>query len=251
MWCFLDESYPPEGNVTAVVACLMQSATVRRLDREMFLARRNRLGEGHARDLKRELKGQWLLSNQSFKLLAKYGHSTNQDLVNDVLNASFIIRSQHPIYLFGAVVRGARDLLTNPGGTQLAKPLVQILRRVSRAAIRLNPKDRVNLVFDEQIGTRADVSIRARRFISGVRLPNVSHYPLSSVSNVSPGIQLADIGAYILGRRGACDHRFDVWMARLRRLEWRETVHGRHTSGIMFFNREENGSFSKCRAWHN
>lgn len=250
MWCFLDESYPPEGNVTAVVACLMQTAAVRKIDREMFVARRNRLGEEHARNLRRELKGQWLLSNQSFRFLAKYGHSVNHELANDVLNACFAMRPRHPIYIFGAVVRGARDLLTNPGGTRLAKPLAQILNRASLAAIRLNAKDRVNLVFDEQIGTRADVAIRARRFISGVKLPNVSHYPLSGVSNVSPGIQLADIGAYILGRRGACDHRFDVWMARLRRLEWHGMVGGKHSRGIMFFNREENGDFVRCRAWH-
>ena len=249
MWCFLDESYPPEGGVTAIAGCLMQTRAVQRLDRELFVARRTHFGDEHARDLHRELKGKDLLSRQSFIRLARHGEQKNHAVASDVLDACVRIRGTHPIYVFGAVVYGAHDLLTTVTEKKLMKPLTHILNLVSSSAGMINPRDRVNLVFDEQLGTRADVAIRARQFIAGVELPNVSPYPLSAVSNVSPGIQLADLCAFILGRQAIGDRNFLPWMSKLRRLEWRGHVHRRGQHGLAIFQRNGDGQIVRISGW--
>ena len=50
------------------VACRWQTQTVRKLDREMFDARRRHFGDEHARDGNRELKGMQLLSSSPSKI---------------------------------------------------------------------------------------------------------------------------------------------------------------------------------------
>ncbi len=238
MWCFFDESYPSDRDVTAIVACLMQSRTVRVLDKLLYEARREFFGQDHARDLTQELKGKDLLSNYAIKMQTKHGQSRNLEFVDRVLNGCNGLRhTENRIYLFSAVIYGAREMLTKVQNPKLDKPIARMLDHVSAAACRINPKDRVNLVFDEQLGTRAAVSIRTRRFVAGVALRNVSHFPLSGVSNVIPGIQLADIGAAIVGKRAAGDKRFDVWVNKLNVLTWRGHVDGKLRKSLMFFEK--------------
>ena len=105
------------------------------------------------------------------------------------------------------------------------------------------------LYIDGPLGAKADLAISTRRFVSGVQLSNVSHYPLVAVSHVSPGVQLADIGAYILGRRAAGDHKFNVWIQRLRNLEWSGEVDGRNRMGIQRYQRLPNGEFKIRKRW--
>jgi len=106
----------------------------------------------------------------------------------------------------------------------------------------------VNLVFDEKLADR-DAAISIRRFVSGVELPNVSHYPLVGVSHVSPGIQLADIGAYILGRRAVGNKSFQVWLTRLRNLEWSGQVEGRGRMGIQRWDSLPGGQVKVRKKW--
>jgi hypothetical protein len=104
------------------------------------------------------------------------------------------------------------------------------------------------VVFDEKAADR-DVSISLRRYVSGVKLPNVSHYPLVGVSHVSPGIQLADIGAFILGRRAAGDKRFNTWLTLLRSLEWSGFVDGYERTGIQRWDMLDDGRFRVRKRW--
>jgi len=158
------------------------------------------------------------------------------------------MRQQHPVLVFGAVVYGAQDILKQTGLRRLNYPFVELLRRVSAAASGLASDRSVNLVFDEKLTDR-DVAISIRRFVSGVRLPNVSHYPLVGVSHVSPGIQLADIGAYILGTRSVGDRRFTPWLTRLRNLEWSGQVNGRNRMGIQRWDALPDGIAKVRERW--
>jgi hypothetical protein len=250
MWCFLDESIPDEGGATVIAGCLMQTRTIRRLDRELFVIRRDRFGDAHARDLTKEIKGQTLLSKQSFKMADRHGQSINHNVAADIFNVCTRMRGRHPIHIVGSVVYGTERLLTEATGPRLQRPLTHILNAISDAACRINPNDRVNLVFDEQLGIRAGIAARARQFISGVDLPNVSHFPLSAVSHVTPGLQLADLCAYILGRQAMGDARFGVWMSRVRGHVWvGRNGNGFRRSGIAIFEQLPSGEIARRPCW--
>lgn len=250
MWCFFDESYPPEGGVTSVIACLMRNETVRELDQILYSARQTHFGRENARELRHELKGKDLLSSTSFRKAEKHGYSINHALVQDVLAKCATATADHKILIFGAAVYGvgAKDILKRVGKETLTFPIVEVLKRVSAAATELATGRIVNLVFDEKLADR-DAAISIRRFVSGVKLPNVSHYPLVGVSHVSPGIQLADIGAYILGRRAVGDKRFQVWLTRLRNLEWSGQVDGRNRMGIQRWDSLPDGRAKVRKKW--
>ena len=247
MWCFFDESYPPEGGVTSVFACLMEEATVRRLDQILYKARMDHYGPKHAKDLKRELKGSALLSKNTFRIKAASGYSKNHELTAQVLDEC--AKSDPPILVFGSAVYGASDLLKKLDGDRLMTPVRDILNKVSVAGKQLQPNGRVNLVFDEQLGAQTEIAMQIRQFVSGVKLSNVSHYPLVSVSNVSPGIQLADIGAFILGKRAAGSLNFQPWLTRLKKLEWKGLVDGRQRWGVQRYDKATDGTFQIREKW--
>lgn len=248
MWCFFDESYPREGSVTSVVACLMRDKTVRHLDEAIYQAQKRAYGRDHARNLQREIKGKDLLSNYSFKMARKYNHSKNHQLVEDILKQCSNDFENHPIFVFGAAVYGAKDILKKMSETEVTFPIVDILRKVSAAATEISTGQSVNLVFDENLADR-NSAISIRRFVSGVKLPNVSHYPFVGVSHVTPGIQLSDIGAYILGRRAVGDDRFKPWLSQLRNLEWKGEINGYQRLGIQRWDVHPDGRATVRKKW--
>jgi hypothetical protein len=232
MWCFFDESYPDEGGVTSIICCLMKNETVAYLDRRIYLAKKKYWGEAQAKSLRTEIKGNKLFSNNSFKMAKKHGTSKNLLVAQEILADCFLNKDDHPIKVFGCAVYGAQDLLKKINKeNKLTIPIAEILKRVSVAAHEMDGNRRVNLVFDEQLSD-LELAISTRRFVSGVGIENISHYPLIAVSHVSPGLQLADLGAYILGRRAAGDHRFHLWLSRLKQLEWKGKVNGLDRWGI-------------------
>jgi len=248
MWCFFDESYPDEGGVASVVACLMRTETIRSLDTVFYSAQRKHWGAKQARDLKREVKGMTVLSKNSFKMLKKFRHSTSQQVAGDILRGCAELPPEKSIRIFGAAIYGEKDILKRVRRDRLAFPVVAILQAVSQAAKEMANDRTVNLVFDEKLADR-DVSISLRRFVAGVRLTNVSHYPLIGVSHVTPGIQLADICAYILGRRAVGDKLFGPWLSRVRQLEWNGEVGGVQRLGIQRWDAGADGMVTVRKKW--
>ncbi|MDZ4684844.1 MAG: DUF3800 domain-containing protein [Planctomycetaceae bacterium] len=251
MWCFFDESYQTaNGGVTAIAACLMNDRTVKGLDLVLYDARRNHFGIDHARDLTRELKGASLLSRGSFDQMEKYGNNRNIELTQQVITKCVEFTAQHPIWLFGAVVYGEVGVIKKLGTDRLVRPVADILDKVSAAAARSDSHRRVNLVFDSQIcGAEPDIAAAVRKFVAGVRLHKISIYPLVGVSHVSPGIQLADICAYILGRKAIGDERFDYWLQQIRQLEWHGSINCYPRSGIQRWHLDGNGRPVVCHNW--
>jgi hypothetical protein len=106
VWCFFDESYPEGCDVTSVVACLMRNEAVEPLNSIMYHWRHAHLGAANARDLQKELKGNTLLANNSFKQAERCGHSCNLETAKDVLRECSRLDEPKNIQLFGAVVHG-------------------------------------------------------------------------------------------------------------------------------------------------
>jgi hypothetical protein len=248
VWCFFDESYPNGCDVACVVACLMNDAALERVDQILYRARHSHFGSKNAKDLLHEIKGSELLSNYAFKMHEKYGHSCNLEASKDILRECSLLSGPLTIRVFGAAVYGEREILKRVAQQKLAYPLAEMLKRISFAATEASCSRPVSLVFDEKLTDR-DVSISIRRFVAGINLPNVSHFPLISVSNVSPGIQLADLGAFILGRRAAGDARFVQWLARLKGMEWKGFINGRERFGIKRWDSDGAGIVRLRRRW--
>jgi hypothetical protein len=249
MWCFFDESYPDGADVACICACLMRVESLSALNKLMYNSRRKHFGSVRAKDLSVELKGTSLLSNQSFKMLSKgNGYSINQQVADDVLRGCVELPAELTIKIFGAAVYGEKDILKKVQSDRLAFPVVEVLRRVSAAACEMDPNGMVDLVFDQQLAEKS-VAISIRKFIAGVQLPNVSQFPLAGVSHVSPGLQLADLGAYILGRRAAGDQRFHKWMMRLRQLEWSGIIGGYNRMGIQRWDSDGSGRVRVRQKW--
>jgi len=250
MWCFFDESYPADDtDVTSVVACLMRDETVRFLDRTIYIARKKYFGIEQAKSQSFEIKGSQMLSNNSFRLEKKYGQSTNHQVAKEILTECIKSRDEHPVYVLGAAIYGHRDILKTISNDHLVLPITDILEKASVAAASLEPKGRVNLVFDEQIGAQTEMAISTRKFVAGTRLPNVSHYPLVAVSHTSPGLQLADLGAYILARRALGDRRFIAWHQLLQQLEWTGQVRNRDRRGIQRYECQKGGAIGIRTRW--
>jgi len=251
MWCFFDESY--QDNCTAVAACLMHERTIRGLDLVLYDARKKHFGREHARDLSIEIKGKGLLSNFTFKQQEKFGNNRSHDLLDQVFKKCVEFRGEHPIWIFGAVVYGAAGILKQLGSERLSRPIADILDKVSAAAVTAKgdgPPRRVTLVFDSQIcGAEPDMAAAVRRFVSGVKLQNVSHFPLAGVSHVTPGIQLADICAFVLAKRAVGDVKFEPWVARVRQLEWHGMVGQYHRPGIRCWKTNDHGKLVVCQDW--
>jgi hypothetical protein len=226
----------------------MPNDTVDELNNILYRAQHAHFGSAHARDLRCEVKGSQLLSNYAIKIGQSNRQSCNLEAAKDILRECAKLRGEQRILLFAAVIYGEKDILKKVTQHKIAYPLVEMLQRISFAASKLAPSRSVSLVFDEQLAAR-DVAISIRRFVAGRHLANVSHYPLIAVSNVSPGIQLADLGAYILGRRAAGDVRFEDWVNRLKKLQWTDTMNGRKRNGIKRWDSDGRGRVSLRRKW--
>jgi len=91
------------------------------------------------------------------------------------------------------------------------------------------------LVFDQRLGAQEDISIAICHYLAGIRdQGKLIPHPCVGVSNVWPGLQLADIAAHILGRYATGDARFDSWYRLLTPLQVDGYDHqGKHVFGLM------------------
>jgi hypothetical protein len=229
---------------------MMRTETIPRLDRILYAAQHRHFGSEQAKAMDREIKGSQLLANNSFKMLQKYGYSSNLEVAKDIFRDCSSLSDNHAVRIFGAAIWGEKDVLKKVHEGKLNFPLVELLKRVSAACKEMEPSRTVHLVFDESLADR-DISISICRFIKGVGLGNVSHYPMNGVSHVTPGIQLADIGAYILGRRAVGDVRFKPWLSTLRNLEWTGIVDGRYRMGIQRWDSDGTATVRVRKYWEN
>src|SRR3989304_6391005 len=64
------------------------------------------------------------------------------------------------------------------------------------------------LTSSSRIGAQKDIAIAIYNYVAGMKLFNVEMFPYFAVSNVSPGVQFADVMAYLLAKKEENDPLF-------------------------------------------
>jgi hypothetical protein len=206
MWFFVDETWSPEEyepKYGILMGVLVKDEELKALDDFLFAIRKKYYGKDHAKDLNHELKGSKLLSNSVLKMI-KPGEPIpkNVCIVKEML--SFPIQRDIYIKAFASTVYSGNKnnpSLLSPNSKQLAEPFRRLIENVAQAALEDVPGRKVTLVFDQRLDAQKGISIAIKNYVAGLKLPNVEVYPYFAVSNVSPGVQFADVLAYILSKR--------------------------------------------------
>jgi hypothetical protein len=202
-WCFIDESWH-EGekeHVGTIAAAVGAKEDFEELGRIFYRLRNKYYGEKNARDLRSELKGKDLFSNHSFKQQMA-GFSKNLSLAREIVE--WLPTSN--IRLVGICIYGdARPPLLAPNLKSLSTPFRELCVRILS---HIAEPQSGQLIFDQRLGAQEDISVAVYNYLAGIREnQRLNPHPLIGVSNVWPGLQLADIVAHILGRYAAGDEK--------------------------------------------
>lgn len=207
MWFFIDESWSPKDSSSPfglLSGVLVEESKLPDLDRFLFQVRKKYYGSEHARDYTRDLKGNTLLSNAMIRMWSKIGSMPNNICVVKEMLTYPTINPEIYFKTFASFIyssNGELPDLLNPDPKKLATPIKSIIENVSMAATEHNPDASVKLIFDQRLGAQEGLAIAMRHFIAGIGLKNIHPYPYFAVSNICPGIQFADVFAYLLSRR--------------------------------------------------
>lgn len=230
MWCFIDESWQEgeQEKVGVLAAAIGTKADFSDLGRLMYRIRKKYYGEPHARDLRSELKGANLFSNASFKL-HDTGFSKNLTVAREILEWT----ATSNIRLVGVCIYGKdRPPLLTPNLKALSTPFRELCVRVLS---HIPERHHGEMIFDQRLGAQEDISIAVHNYLAGIPEPHrLIPYPLIGVSNVWPGLQLADIVAHILGKYAIGDERFDFWYRKAKLIQTDgKDHHGRQVFGFV------------------
>jgi hypothetical protein len=247
MWCFIDESWQENQSehVGSLAAVIGGKADFDELASQLYRFRKKYYGEQNARDMRSELKGKDLFSNQSFKLVAK-GYSKNLSLVRDVLE--WLPKSK--IRLVAICIYGkTRPPLLSPNIKSLSTPFRELCARVS---VCVPTHTSCQLVFDQRLGAQEDISISVFNYLIGLQEnQRLNPHPLVGVSNVFAGLQLADIAAHIIGNYSLGDRRFAFYYNKLKQVQAHgKDHHDKEIFGLLRlqWNGDDNFSMRKIRA---
>jgi hypothetical protein len=247
VWCFIDESWSPEGyrpRFGVVLGVLLLNDQLPELEQFLFGIRRKYFGTPHAKDRRRDLKGKELLSRYALDLWSK-NHSVPRNIC--VVREILALPKRRPdffLQVFAATVYrqdATRPALASPDHKHLAEPFVSLIQNVSVAAYERFPTRSVNLVFDQRMCVQTELAIAVTNFIAGRRLRNVSPYPYFAVSNVSPGIQVADIFAHIIAKRAQKIGKVMHLYNELTSLQWVSKGVRPQRYGLVRFNERVSG----------
>lgn len=226
MWFFVDETWSPtefRPKFGILFGTLIKDDQLVLLDKFLFSIRRKYYGIEHAKDLHRELKGNSLLSQNILKKWSK-----NQPIPNNICIVKEILsypiqRPDFFLKVFASTVfsdSSKKPGLLSPNPKKLATPFRTLIENVSKAASEHDPSKKVTLVFDQRLDAQKDIAIAVNNFVAGLNLPNIEPYPYFAVSNVSPGVQLADIFAYLLSKYIQGKRPLDGLYRDLSKLKW-------------------------------
>ena len=206
MWLFVDESWSPDNfspKYGVLLGILIKDEDLSKLDKFLFNVRKKYYGSEHAKKANYELKGKNLLSNQILRLV-KPGKPLPKNIciVKEML--SYPIKQGVFLRIFASTVYSMNNKhpsLLSPKPRELSYPFKKMIENVSKAALEESPSHKVTLVFDQRTGAQNDIAIAINNYVGGTKIKNIGNYPYFAVSNVSPGVQFADIMAYLLSKR--------------------------------------------------
>lgn len=254
MRCYFDESWHDVDKnlkIGVLFGLLMRKNVIPRLDNFAYQVRKKYYGQAHAKDKTRELKGQKLFSNATFKIAQKNpgvmprNHCIAMELISWCKQQP---KADRPM-VFASIVYGTDPHLKCLDPKLLDLPFTDLCLKISKAASEIEPGTPVTLIFDERLGAQAGIAISMYNFIKGVGVKNLNPFSYFAISNVDPAVQLADIFAYITGKRARKDQRFYVWYTRIQALQWKGEVAGKKRWGFQRYEIAPSGRYRIRKTW--
>lgn len=222
-----------------LAAAVGSRADFQGLGRLIYAVRKKYYGETNARDLRSELKGKDLFTNFAFKQ-QEAGYSKNLSVAREVLE--WVAHSE--IRFVGVCIFGdARPPLLTLDLKALSTPFRELCVRI---LAHIPESQTGQLIFDQRLGAQEDISVAVHNYLAGIREnQRLLPHPLIGVSNVWPGLQLADIAAFILGKYAAGDDRLGFYYRRISRLQTDGTDHRhRRVFGLLRLQWHGNDEYS-------
>lgn len=212
MWFFVDESWSADTcdpKFGVLLGVLVKDEELSKLDKFLFSVRKKYYGSAHAKNKGFELKGKNLLNKQILQL-CEPGKPTPKNLciVKEMLSYP---SKKYYLKIFASTVfsmTNRHPSLLSPNPKLLSEPFKRLIENVSIAASEDVPDRKVTLVFDQRTGAQKDIAIAIYNYVAGMKLSNVEIYPYFAISNVSPGVQFADVMAYLLAKRTENDRLY-------------------------------------------
>ncbi len=223
MLVFVDESWQTNTKgikVASLAGVAMPEETYNEFARRIFNIKRHRFEIAEMTEA--ELKGDSLLKRFAFKCREKYGYSRNLSCVEDVFqlctelgHLAFATITAHPRHM--TLTAGTQRLLTTPYS--------YLMERIDRCMMERFPGRMAKILFDSRgLGTDEPLAVAFSNFLFrssvGQQYARILATPFFVVSRLTPGIQVADVFAYIaaqvLDGRSECQPYYQ----RLQDLQW-------------------------------
>lgn len=254
MRCYFDETWQNAGGglrVGVIFGLLIKKDLISRLDNSLYGVRKKYYDKEHAKDKNRELKGSKLLSNSIFRIAAKNPNvmPLNHCIVMEIISWCEKLPESLTPKVFASIVYGTDPHLECLDPKRLDLPFRDLCEKISVAASEIDKKGSVTFIFDERWGAQTGIAISIYNFISGVGVKNLNPSPYFAVSNVEPGVQVADIFAYIVGKRAIKDQRFIEWYKKLLPFQWKGIVENKKRWGFQRYDAVGGDQYKIRKKW--
>lgn len=196
-----------------------------------------------------ELKGKELLKNWLFKLEAKGIKSVGLSLARDIID--YI--ASRGVQFFASVVLSTEEIdLACADATQLERPFFFLCERIDLFMKENHPGLMAKMIFDDRgLQCNENISKAISNFFHrsrvGQSFDHIIKVPFFAISSENTGIQIADIGAYILGSRFAGDRKKMEFFQKIKNLQFRSRTtvnvngHNKPIRGIKVVKEKEAG----------
>lgn len=223
MLFFIDESWQQTRNkefkAGVLLAIQIKSHDFNDCSNQIFSLKLKHLGY-RSRDT--ELKGKDLLKNFCFKLESKGIKSNGLSLAREILD---FIQSRG-VQFFASVVFSKEEInLSCTDENKLERPFFFLFERIDLFMKENYPGMMAHLIFDDRgLQTNKNISKSLSNFFHKSRIgqsfDTIVKVPFFAISSENVGIQVADIGAYILGARFTGDIRKMEFFKRVKELQF-------------------------------
>jgi len=223
MLFFIDESwqttFDKRFKIGVLSAIHLKSHDFNMCSSDIFNLKLKHLGYG---SVNTELKGNELLKNYFFKLEKRGIRSNALNLVRDLLDYIHGCRIQ----FFASVVMSQQEIdLACGNANQLERPFFFLFERIDLFMKENYPGLMAKLIFDDRgVQSNERISKSVSNFFhkskTGQAFDTIIKVPFFAISSENIGIQMADIGAYIVGARFTGDKRRIEFFKKIKELEF-------------------------------
>ena len=234
---YVDESEWPRprvpGGYTVWAGVGIHSSRSRELFRELFNLEKRFWAVDEAYDF--EIKGRLLLSERKLK------SPKRREFVEEILSLCKL----NDVVAFAVGLRYPESpSMLEPNTPNTYQMIQSMVERVQAMMVESHPDEKAVMVFDSQENAKdKERGLEFGNYLYGTPqgrgLTNVSDIPIFASSEVTKGLQIADIFAYVLAQRNLSDrNREDLtrFSDKIREMEWRtrEPEDGRPWRGFRF-----------------